>query len=150
MKDIAVNRQAYRDYSILEEIECGIALKGSEVKSIRDGRVNLKDCFARVEELGVTAYNIHISQYAQASYLNVDSVRPRRLLVHKNEMKKLAVQVAQKGCTLIPLKLYFNSRGFVKATLAVCKGKKQYDKRDDIKRREADMELRRALKNRRK
>jgi len=150
MKIIATNRKAYRDYAILEIIECGIELKGSEVKSARAGSVNLNDSFARVEGSEVILYNTHISPYAEASYLNVEPTRPRRLLLHRNQIKKITGQLAQRGFTLIPLKAYFNERGFAKVELALCKGKKLYDKREDIKRREIDLEMRRVLKSKRK
>ncbi|MCK9604409.1 MAG: SsrA-binding protein SmpB, partial [Candidatus Omnitrophica bacterium] len=105
IKLISTNRKAYRDYVILDSLECGIELRGSEVKSIRDGRINLDDSFARVEEDGqVLLYNTHISPYSQASYLNVEPVRMRRLLLHKKQIKKIAAQLAQKGLTLVPLK----------------------------------------------
>ncbi len=149
-KIVATNRKAYRDYVILETMECGIELKGSEVKSIRDGRINLNDSFARVENNEVLLYNTHISPYAQASYLNVEPVRLRKLLLHKKQITRLAGQHAQKGLTLVPLKVYFNERGFLKIELALCKGKKLYDRREDIKRRETDLHLRRVLKSRRK
>ena len=164
-KTIITNRKAYRDYAVLESLECGIELKGSEVKSLRDGKINLDDSFARpvaspqlniqrdngarVEKLEFLLYNAHISHYTQASYLNVDPDRPRKLLLHKNQLERIAGKLSQKGLTLIPLKFYFNDRGFVKLELALCKGKKLYDKRDSIKRRETDLEMRRAIKNRR-
>lgn len=147
---IATNRKAQRDYTILETLECGIALKGSEVKAIRQGRINLNDSFARIEGGEVVLYNTHISPYAEASYLNVEPTRERRLLLRKNQIRKLAGQLAQRGFTLAPLKVYFNERGFAKIELALCKGKKLYDKREAIKRREMELGLRRALKTRRK
>ncbi len=146
---IATNRQAYRDYEILEAVECGVELKGSEVKSLRDGRVNLSDSFARVDKDEVVLYNMHISPYAQASYLNVEPTRIRKLLLHRNQIRKLTGHLTQKGLTLIPLKAYFNPKGFAKIELALCKGKKFYDHRQDIKRREANLEVDRALKSRR-
>lgn len=149
-KIVATNRKAQRDYVILETIECGIELKGSEVKSARGGKINLNDSFARIENNQVILYNTHISPYEQASYLNVEPTRLRRLLLHKNQIQKLTAQVAQKGFTLIPMKVYFNERGFAKLELALCKGKKLYDKRESIKRREAELEMRRVLKTRRK
>jgi SsrA-binding protein len=147
---VSTNRKAHRDYAVLETFECGIELKGSEVKSIRAGRINLEDSFARIDNNQVILYNVHISPYEQASYLNVDPVRPRRLLLHKNQIRKLTGQVAQRGLTLVPLRTYFSERGFVKMELALCKGKKFYDKREDIKRREADLGMRRILKSRRR
>ncbi len=146
---IATNRKAFRDYEVLESIECGIELKGGEVKSLRDGKINMEDSFARIEDNQVTLYNAHISPYAQASYLNTDPVRPRRLLLHKGQIQKLEEKASQKGLTIVPLKAYFNARGFAKIELALCKGKKLYDHRRDIKRRQTDLEIRRALKNRR-
>jgi len=149
-KIIATNRKAQRDYAILETFEAGIELKGSEVKSARLGKINLNDSFARVEGNAVILYNTHISQYEEASYLNVEPTRLRKLLLHRRQIKKLTGQLTQKGLTLVPLKAYFNERGFVKLELALCRGKKLYDRREDIKRRETDLEMRRILKNRRK
>ena len=148
-KSIITNRKACRDYEVLESLECGIELKGSEVKSLRDSKINLDDSFARAEKGELFLYNAHISHYTQASYLNVDPDRPRKLLLHKNQIERVTGKLTQKGLTLIPLKFYFNDRGFVKLELALCKGKKLYDKRDSIKRRETDLEMRRAIKNRR-
>jgi SsrA-binding protein len=147
---IASNKKAHRDYAILETLECGIELKGCEVKSLRLSKMNMEDSFARIEKNEVILYNTHISPYTEASYLNVEPKRPRRLLLRRNQIDKLAGQLAQKGLTLIPVKAYFSSRGFVKIELALCKGKRTYDRREDIKRREVDLEMRRAIKNRRK
>lgn len=146
----ATNRKAGRDYSILETLEVGIELRGSEVKSIRDGKITINDSFARVEKGEVLLYNAYISPYEQASYLNVEPVRARRLLLHAKQITKLTAQLTQKGYTLIPLKVYFNKRGFAKVELGLCKGKKLYDKRDDLKRRETDLEMRRIIKSRRR
>jgi SsrA-binding protein len=147
---IATNKQAFRDYFVLETLEVGIELKGSEVKSLRQGNVSLKDSFARIEAGQVLLYNAHISPYAQASYLNVEPTRPRKLLLHRKQIKKLDAQVSQGALTLIPLKMYWNSRGIAKMEIAVGKGKKSYDKRDDIKKRETDRKIRHVLKHRRK
>ncbi|MFA5150084.1 MAG: SsrA-binding protein SmpB [Candidatus Omnitrophota bacterium] len=147
-KIIASNHKGYRDYAVIESFECGVELKGSEVKSIRQGKVNLNDSFARVEEGELILYNTHINPYAEASYMNVEPTRKRRLLLHKNQIEKLESKLTQKGLTLIPLKIYFNPRGFVKIEIALGKGKKLYDKRDDIKRRETDIAMRRAMRNR--
>ena len=144
-KIIATNKQAHRDYVILEAVEAGIELKGSEVKSLREARTNLKDSFGRIENSEVFLYNLHISPYEKGSYFNVEPTRTRRLLLHKNQIKRLAAAVAQKGLTLIPLKLYFKE-SFAKVELALVKGKKFYDKRQDIKKREQDLEIRRALR----
>jgi len=148
-KIVTSNRKAFRDYTVLETIECGIELKGSEVKSLRASKVNLNDSFARIEGNEVILYNAHISPYEQASYLNVEPTRPRKLLLHARQIRKLTGQIAQRGHTLVPLKIYFNKRGFVKIELAVGKGKKLYDKRETIKRRETELGMRRILKNRR-
>ncbi|MCM8796512.1 MAG: SsrA-binding protein SmpB [Candidatus Omnitrophica bacterium] len=145
-KIITTNRKAFRDYHILETIECGIELKGSEVKSIREGKININDSFARIDGGEVLLYNANITPYTQASYLNVEPIRQRKLLLHKRQINKLSMQLAQKGLTLVPLKAYFNARGFVKIELALAKGKKLYDKREDIKIREADLAVRRAMK----
>jgi SsrA-binding protein len=150
MKIIATNRKALRDYTVIEQFECGIELRGGEVKSLRDSRINIEDSFARVEAGEVILYNTHISPYKEASYLNVDPVRTRKLLLHKPEIRRLAGKLAQRGLTLIPLKVYFNDRGFAKLELALCSGKKLYDKREDIKRRESDLEIRRAMKSKRR
>jgi SsrA-binding protein len=145
---IANNKQALRDFMVLEALEAGIELKGSEVKSLRDGKANLKDSFARIENNEVILYNTHISPYAQASYLNVEPVRLRKLLLRRSQIKKLHAQLSQKGLTLVPLRMYFNERGLVKLELALCKGKRLYDKRQDIKKREVDLKIRRTLRSR--
>lgn len=149
-KVIVTNRKARRDYEIIESIECGIELKGSEVKSLRAARLNLDDSFARIDNNEVLLYNAHISPYAQASYLNAEPTRPRRLLLHRSQITKLLSKVAQKGFTLVPLKAYFNERGFAKVELALCRGKKLYDRREDIKRRDAELEIRRSLKDKKR
>jgi len=149
-KIIVTNRKAHRDYNILKTWEAGIELRGSEVKSIRDVRANLNDSFARVENGQILLYNMHISSYSQASIFNVEPLRIRRLLLHKTQIKKIAGEVFQRGLTLIPLRLYFNERGFVKIELALCRGKKLYDRRRALRRREADLEIRRAIKSRRR
>ena len=146
---IATNRKARRDYEILESLECGIELKGSEVKSLRAAKINLNDSFARFEGAEIFLYNAHISHYAQASYLNVDPDRQRKLLLHKKQIERINGKLTQKGLTLIPLKIYFNARGFAKIELGLCKGKKLYDKRESVKRRETDKLLRRIIKDRR-
>lgn len=150
MKIIATNHKALRDFFVLESVECGIELKGSEVKSLRAAKISLNESFARVEENEVLLYNAHISPYEQASYLNVEPTRVRKLLLHKKQIRKLVGHTTQKGLTLVPIKVYFNERGFAKIELAVCKGKKLYDKREDIKRRETNLHLRRILKSRQK
>lgn len=147
---IASNKKAFVDYAVLESFECGIELKGSEVKSLRMHKVNLDDSFARVDAGEIFLYNAHISPYAEASYLNVEPMRVRKLLLHRNQINKLAGRMSQRGLTLIPLKMYFNLRGLAKVELALCKGKKHYDKRQDLKRKDEIREVRRAMKNRRR
>lgn len=149
-KAIVTNRKARRDYEIIESIECGIELKGAEVKSLRAARLNLDDSFARIDNNEVLLYNAHISPYEQASYLNTEPTRPRRLLLHRSQITRLLGKVAQKGFTLVPLKAYFNERGFAKVELALCRGKKLYDRREDIKRRDAELEIRRSLKDKKR
>jgi len=147
--DIAVNRKAFRDYEILERLEAGIVLTGGEVKSLRAAKADLSDSFARIEENEISLYNMNIANYAQASYMNLEPKRTRRLLLHRPQIQRLKDKISQRGLTLIPLKAYFNERGIAKLELALAKGKKFYDHREDIKRRESDRYLRRALKNRR-
>ena len=147
--DVAANRKAFRDYEILERFEAGIVLVGSEVKSLRAFKANLTDSFARIEENEISLYNMNIANYAQASYMNLEPKRTRRLLLHRPQIQRLKDKISQRGLTLIPLKAYFNERGIAKLEIALAKGKKFYDHREDIKRRESDRYLRRALKNRR-
>lgn len=148
-KDIVTNRKAFRDYSILERQEAGIELVGSEVKSLRAANASLNESFARIEKGEVFLHNLFIAPYEQASYLNVESTRVRKLLLHRGQIHKLESKVTLRGFTLIPLKLYFNARGIVKVELALATGKKTYDRREDIKRREIDLQMRKMLKNRR-
>jgi len=143
-KLVASNRQARFNYTILESMEAGIALKGTEVKSIRAGKVSLNDSFARAEGNELLLYNMHIAPYEFGNIANVESMRPRKLLLHRRQIKKLAQEVALKRLAIIPLKVYIKN-GFVKIEIALAKGKKQYDKRDTIKQRESDRELRRRL-----
>ncbi|WAM34198.1 SsrA-binding protein SmpB [Caldicellulosiruptor morganii] len=145
IKVIATNRKAYHDYFIEETIEAGIELKGTEVKSVRLGHVNLKDSFARVEDGEVFLYNMHISPYEKGNIFNVDPMRDRRLLLHRHEINRLAGYVQQKGYTLIPLKIYIK-RGKIKVELAVAKGKKLYDKREAIAKRDAELEIKKKMK----
>lgn len=149
-KDIVTNRKAFRDYSILERQEAGIELVGSEVKSLRAANASLNESFARIEKGEVFLHNLFIAPYEQASYLNVEPTRVRKLLLHRGQIHKLESKVTQRGFTLIPLKLYFNARGIVKVELALATGKKTYDRREDIKRREIDLQMRKMLKNRRR
>ncbi|MEW5758267.1 MAG: SsrA-binding protein SmpB [Candidatus Omnitrophota bacterium] len=142
------NRKAFRDYAILETLECGIELKGSEVKSLREAKASLDDSFAKIENEEVFLYNMHINPYLAASYQNVDPLRVRKLLLKKGQINKFASKTKEKGLTLIPLKLYFNKKGFAKIELALGRGKKFFDKREDIKKREFNLKVKRILKNR--
>ena len=144
-KKVATNRAARRDYHILETCEAGIELVGTEVKSLRASKANLKDSFARIERGEVFLCNMHISPYEFGNIANVDPKRVRRLLLHKNQIKKLIGQTSIKGFTLIPLSAYIK-RGRVKIELALARGKRSFDKRETIKKREADLEVRRAVR----
>ena len=135
IKIIAVNRKARHEYFIEGEYEAGLVLKGTEVKSLRLGKVNLKDSYARIKDGEVFVYQMHIGPYPFAYYDNHDPLRPRKLLLHKGEIKRLYSKVNEKGHSLVPLKLYFK-KGKVKLTLALAKGKRKYDKREAIKRRD--------------
>jgi SsrA-binding protein len=146
---IAVNRKARHDYHIQESFEAGIVLKGSEIKSIRAGKVNLSDAYARPENGELWLYNSHIASYDAASYNTHEPIRPRKLLLHRKEINILAGKVVQKGLTLVPLKLYIK-HGVAKVELGVARGKKVYDKREAIARRDAEREMERALKHRRR
>ncbi len=146
-KTIATNKKAYHNFTLLDRYECGIALTGGEVKSCRAGQVNFSDSFARIEDGEVSLYNLHISPYAQASYLNDQPDRVRKLLLHRKEIKKLIGAVSQKGLVLVPTKMYFSNRGLVKLELALGKGKKLYDKREDIKKRDIERDLKRLVRS---
>ncbi|MEW5895053.1 MAG: SsrA-binding protein SmpB [Candidatus Omnitrophota bacterium] len=148
-KLIATNKKAYHNYFLEEKWECGIALTGGEVKSIRAGLVNFKNSYAHIDEGELFLYDLHILAYKEASYLNEVSDRKRKLLVHSREMNKMESSVREKGLALVPTKLYFNDRGLVKVEVAVARGKKMYDKREDIKKRAVEKGLKRAIKQRR-
>ena len=148
-RTITVNRKAYHDYHIQEIVEAGIVLKGSEIKSIREGKVNLRDAYAKPENGELWLYNSHIASYDAASYNTHEPTRPRKLLLHKKEIDSLAGKVMQQRLTLVPLKLYIK-HGVAKIELGVAKGKKIYDKREAIARREAGREIERALKVKRR
>lgn len=143
-KVVARNRKARHEYEILETYEAGMELKGPEVKSLRSGGVSFQDAFARVDDGEVWLHSLHISPYVQANRSNVDPVRPRRLLLNRKEIRRLIVKTQEKGLTIVPLEIYF-SRGYAKVTLAVARGKKLYDKREDLKRRQQDRDARRAV-----
>jgi SsrA-binding protein len=144
---IADNRKAFHDYHILETFEAGIALLGTEVKGIREGRANLRDSFARVEQGEVWLYNVHVSPYSNRGYVDHDPKRRRRLLLHRQEIRRLIGKTVEKGLTLVPTKMYFKN-GRVKVALAVARGKQAHDKRETVRRRELDRETRAAVKER--
>jgi SsrA-binding protein len=147
MKVVAVNKPAYFNYEILETIEAGIALLGSEVKSIRDGRVSLKDSFADVKGSEIILFHLHISPYEGANIFNHDPLRSRKLLLHRREIRRLTGKIKERGLTLIPTKIVFNDKGLVKVELGLAKGKKLYEKRATIKDRDTAREARAALKH---
>jgi SsrA-binding protein len=146
VKVVARNRRALHEFDILETLECGVALIGSEVKSIRDSKVTIEDAFARVENGEVWMFNMDIAEYPQASYLNHERKRTRKLLLKRREIRKFAEVAKQQGLTLIPLSLQF-VRGLVKVTLAVAKGRKLHDKRDRLKTKTDSREIREALRH---
>jgi SsrA-binding protein len=150
IKVVTENRKARHDYFIEETYEAGLALTGTEVKSLRAGKANLQDSFARVENNEVFLYNMHISPYDQGNRFNHEPKRTRKLLLHKSEIRRLIGKTREKGLTLVPLKVYFNQRGIAKLELALAKGKKLYDKRDDIASKDANREIARALRERNK
>ncbi|MGX6970769.1 SsrA-binding protein SmpB [Vagococcus bubulae] len=143
---IAQNRKARHDYSVFETFEAGIVLQGTEIKSIRQRRVNLKDGFARVRNGEAYLMNVHISPYEQGNIFNHDPLRTRKLLLHKKQIIKIETEMKNPGVTLIPLKLYIKD-GFAKVLLGLAKGKKQYDKREDLKRKDMNREINRALRD---
>jgi SsrA-binding protein len=146
-KLIASNRKAFHDYFVLQKFEAGIALTGTEVKSLREGRANLKDSYVGFENGEAFLLAAHISPYAHGNRENHDPERPRKLLLHRREIERVREQVIEKGLTVVPLRLYFRGSR-VKAEIAVVRGKKQYDKRESEKRREAEREAAAAMKSR--
>ncbi|MFO7962877.1 MAG: SsrA-binding protein SmpB [Desulfobacterales bacterium] len=145
IKIIAENRKARHDYFIIDQVEAGMALSGTEVKSLRGGRANLKDSYAKIEKGEVFLHQMHISPYPFAYYGNHDPLRPRKLLLHKREIKKLYGKVNEKGHSLVPLRIYFKN-GKVKVLIALVKGKRMYDKRESIKQRDSRRDLDRVRK----
>jgi SsrA-binding protein len=146
-RPIAENRKARHDYHVLDTWEAGVALLGTEVKAIREGRVNLRDSYARVNNGEVWMMNVHISPYSHRGSAEHSELRERKLLMHRHEIRKLVGQTAEKGLTLVPLELYFKA-GRVKVLLALAKGKQAHDKRETIRKREVDRETRAAVKAR--
>jgi len=147
IKTVATNRKAYHNYHIGDGIEAGIALTGSEIKSVRDGRVSLGDAYVRPENGELWLLNAHIARYEASSYLSHEPTRPRKLLLHRKEINSLAGKVAEKGLTLVATRLYLKGN-IAKVEIALAKGKKLYDKREAISRREVNRELARAIKRR--
>lgn len=147
VKSIAQNRRARHDYFVLETWEAGIELKGTEVKSMRLGKCNLKDSYAAVQNGQIFVQNMHISPYEKGSFSNTNPLRPKRLLMHKNEIRDLNADVMQKGFSIIPLQVYLKD-GKMKMEIALCKGKKLYDKRDDMAKRDTDRDIERAFAGR--
>lgn len=146
IKQIAVNRKAHHDYFILEKLEAGIELFGTEVKSIRAGGVNLKDSYCSVKNGELIVYGLHISPYEKGNIFNRDPMRPKKLLLHKREIMRLLGKVKQEGLTIVPLQMYLKG-SLVKVEIGLAKGKRLYDKRDDMARRDAGREMERTLKD---
>jgi SsrA-binding protein len=143
-KTVARNRRARHEYDILDEVECGIALTGSEVKSIRNGKISIEEAYARIRDGELWLIDCDIAEYPQATVMNHEPKRTRKLLLRKRELEKVALSAAHKGLTLVPLAVYF-SRGFVKVKLAVAKGRQLHDKRESLKRKEDSREMRNAM-----
>jgi len=149
-KVVATNRKARHDYHIAETFVAGMVLQGTEVKSMRAGKINLRDSFARIEGNNVVLYNMHIAPYDHGNRWNHEPDRPRRLLLRRDEIRHLIGKVREQGFTLVPLSAFFDSRGYAKLDLALAKGKKQWDKREDIARRDAQREIERAVRTKAK
>ncbi|RHM59162.1 MULTISPECIES: SsrA-binding protein SmpB [Coprobacillaceae] len=147
MKIVSNNKKAYHDYFILDTYEAGIELKGTEIKSVRQNQVNLKDSFVRVKNNEVFVENMHISPYDHGNIFNHDPKRTRKLLLHKKEILKITNKLKEGGLTVVPTKLYFNKSSKVKLEIAIAKGKKLYDKRNDLKEKDAKRDIERSLKN---
>jgi SsrA-binding protein len=150
MKTVAVNRAASFNYDLLETFEAGIALQGSEIKSIRDGRISLKESYADVKNGEVFLVSAHISPYEAANRFNHDPLRDRKLLLHRREIKRLTGKIREKGLTLVPTKVLINDQGRVKVEIALAKGKKTYQKREALKARDVEREIRAELKRSRR
>jgi len=144
---VAENRKAFHDYHLLETFEAGLVLLGTEVKAIREGRVNLRDSYARIDGAEVWLYNVHIKPYSHRGYADHEPTRKRKLLLHRQEIRKLIGRTVERGMTLVPTRMYFKN-GHVKIALGLAKGKQEHDKRETIKKREADRETRAAVKER--
>ena len=149
-KTVARNKKARHDYFILESMETGIVLSGTEIKSVRAGNVNIRDGYARVESDELWLYNVHISPYEKGTHYNKDPLRPRKLLAHKLQILKLKMKIREKGLTLVPLAIYLKEGKRAKVEIAVAKGKQQHDKRDSIAERDAEREIGRSMRERNK
>jgi len=150
MKIVASNKKAYFNYEIIESLEAGVALLGSEVKSIREGRVSLKDSFAEIKNGEVFLLHMNISPYEQANIFNHDPLREKKLLLHRQQIKRLIGKIREKGYTLIPTKVFLNEKGKVKVEISLAKGKRTYEKKRAIKERDIEREIRSELKKRRR
>jgi SsrA-binding protein len=148
MKIVATNKTAYHNYEVLESYEAGISLVGSEVKAIREGRISLKESYAEVRDGDIVLVKCHISPYEAANIFNHDPLRVRRLLLHKREIRRLTGKIRERGLTLVPTKVMFNDRGKVKIELGLARGKREYEKRDVLKKRDTDREIRAEIKKR--
>jgi len=147
MKNICTNRKARHDYHIIEKMEAGIALRGTEVKALREGHGDLRDSYASIEDGELFLFNSHISHYSRGNRFNHEPTRTRKLLMHAREIKRILGKLQEKGLTLIPLRLYFSDAGKVKVELGLARGKRMYDKRQAIAKRDAERELRREQKD---
>ena len=148
MKIVATNKTAYHNYEILESFEAGISLVGSEVKAIREGRISLKESYAELRDGDIVLVKCHISPYEAANIFNHDPLRVRRLLLHKRKIRRLTGKIRERGLTLVPTKVMFNDRGKVKIELGLARGKREYEKRDVLKKRDTDREIRTEIKKR--
>jgi SsrA-binding protein len=149
IKDICRNRRAFHDYEVLDRLECGVVLTGTEVKSLRDGQSSLEESYARIESDEVWLIGSDIPEYAMGNRMNHKPKRPRKLLLHRREINRFAGKASQKGFTLVPLRMYFKN-GKAKVELAVCRGKETHDKRESLKKKDAEREIRRSMTQRRK
>ena len=149
MRPIAENRKARHKFDVLETLECGLMLMGSEVKSLRSGKVSLNEAYGRVRDGEVWLVGCDIPEYPQATLWNHEPKRPRKLLLHKRQVRKFADQAHEKGLTLVPLQIYFNERGVAKLLMGLCRGRKMHDKREILKKADAKRDLQRAMRARR-
>lgn len=146
-KLVANNKKARHEYFIEDVIEAGIVLTGTEIKSVRQGKVNLKESYAKIENGELIIYGMHISPYEQGNRFNVDPIRPRKLLIHKQEIRKINGYTTLKGLSIVPLNMYLNEKGLAKLEIAVARGKKEHDKRDTTAKKDADRKIQQAVKS---